>query len=294
MKKGFSMFSYGEDIDLAEKFTLIKKAGYDGVEPVMGNTGYLTCNSTEKQILEIAKIAEETGLQIPSVGVWSLWENNLVSDRNEVRGKAKDIIRRQIEAASILGADTILVVPGYVGCDFVTNPEHIRYDIAYERCVEALNELAPYAEAAKIQIGIENVWNRFLLSPIEVRRLLDSIDSQYVGMYFDVGNVMYIGYPEDWIKILGSYIKKVHVCDFRRSQSGIEAFVDLLAGDVDYPAVMQALQEIGYDDYLTLEMLPNYKQFPDASMYSNKKSLDFIVDRLIDGSAGRGDSSDDK
>ena len=278
MKKGYSMFSFTEDADVAQKFHLIKAAGYDGVEPVMSETGYLNQSSSEKEILSIKQMADAEELEIPSVGVWSLWENNLVSDSSSIRQKAEDIIKKQIEIAALLGADTILVVPGYVGCDFASKPERIRYDIAYDRCVEAFRRLAPEAEKAKVQIGIENVWNRFLLSPLEMKQLVDTVGSEYVGAYFDVGNVIYTGYPEDWIRILGKkYIKKIHLSDYRREQAGLGAFVDLLAGDVDFEEVGKALKEIGYQDYLTLEMLPNYKKYPDMSVWSGKHAVDLIT-----------------
>ncbi len=278
MKTGYSMFSFTEDADVSEKFHLVKTAGYDGVEPVMSESGYLNRSSSEKEILDIGNIAREEGLEIPSVGVWSLWENNLVSDDEKVRCKAEDIIKKQIEIAALLGADTILAVPGYVGCDFASKPERIRYDIAYDRCREALGRLAPEAEKANVHIGIENVWNRFLLSPLEMKRLLDEVGSDYVGAYFDVGNVIYTGYPEDWIRILGKkYVKKIHLSDYRRDQAGLGAFVDLLAGDVDFEEVGNALKEIGYCDYLTLEMLPNYKKHPDVSVFSGKHAVDLIA-----------------
>lgn len=118
MKKGYSMFSFTEDADVAQKFHLIKAAGYDGAEPVMSEKGYLNQGSSEKEILTIKQMADAEDLEIPSVGVWSLWENNLVSDSDAIRQKAEDIIKKQIEIAALLEADTILVVPGYVGCDF--------------------------------------------------------------------------------------------------------------------------------------------------------------------------------
>lgn len=278
MKKGYSMFSFTEDADVAQKFHLIKTAGYDGVEPVMSENGYLNQSSTEKEILAVGNMAKEEGLEIPSVGVWSLWENNLVSDDEKIRSKAEDIVKKQIEIAALLGADTILVVPGYVGCDFASKPERIRYDVAYDRCREVFARLAPEAEKTRVHIGIENVWNRFLLSPLEMKRLLDEVGSDYVGAYFDVGNVIYTGYPEDWIRILGKkYVKKIHLSDYRRDQAGLGAFVDLFAGDVDFEEVGQALKEIGYQDYLTLEMLPNYKKHPDVSVWSGKHAVDLIA-----------------
>lgn len=136
------------------------------------------------------------------------------------------------------------------------------------------------AKAADVTIGIENVWNRFLLSPLETRRFLDEIGSDYVGMYLDVGNAVYIGYPEQWIEILGHRIKKLHMSDYRFDQAGIGAFVDLFAGDVDFPTVAKAIAGIGYDDYITLEMLPNYKQFPEVSLYADKYAMNKIIEMI--------------
>jgi hexulose-6-phosphate isomerase len=247
------------------------------VEPVLSDNGYLCCSSTDDEILNIKRLAEQNGLLIPSLGAWSLWENNLVSDNDEIREKAKNIVRFQLHAAKLLGADTILVVPGYVGTEFASKPERIRYDIAYDRAQEVFSDLCRDAEREGVRIGIENVWNHFLLSPLEMAKLVDEVNSPWFGVYFDVGNIMYIGYPEQWIEILGKRIFKIHLCDYRKSQAGLGAFVDLFAGDVDFKAVVSSLKNVDYDDWLTLEMLPNYKQFPQASMFSNKFAVDSIM-----------------
>ena len=139
MKQGISLFSFTDSTDVRWMFEHAKKAGYDGVEPVMSESGYLNPATPEKDILAMRRMAEDIGLEIPSVGVWSLWENNLVSDNPAIREKAFGIVERQIEAAHLLGADTILVVPGYVGCSFASKPEKIRYDVAYARSQEAVS-----------------------------------------------------------------------------------------------------------------------------------------------------------
>ena len=285
MKQGISLFSFSETTDVRWMFEHAQKAGYDGVEPVMSASGYLNPSTSQKEILAMRRMAEDLGLEIPSVGVWSLWENNLVSDQESIRNKAFSIVQKQIEAAHLLGADTILVVPGYVGCSFASKPEKIRYDIAYERSQDALSRLSRDAQQAGVAIGIENVWNRFLLSPLEIRRFLDEIGSDCVGMYLDVGNVIYTGYPEQWIELLAGRIKKLHMSDYRFDQAGIGAFVDLFAGDVDFPAVAEAIAKIGYDDYITLEMLPNYKQFPEVSLYADKYAMDKIAELVTQAKA---------
>ena len=280
MKTGLSLFSFKEDTDYKWAFHHVSSAGYDGVEPVMSEAGYLTPETSEKDILRIKSAAEDEGLEIPSVGVWSLWENNLVSNNAATREKARDIVKAQIEAAALLGAATILVVPGYVGCEFASKPKTVSYDVAYDRALEAFTYLEKYARSAGVKIGIENVWNRFLLSPLEMRTFIDTVASEYVGVYFDVGNVVYTGYPEQWIRILGNRIVAIHLSDFRRSQTGVGGFVDLFAGDVDFPETAKALKETGYDGYITLEMLPNYSQFPEVSLYADKYAVDKIKDMI--------------
>ncbi len=131
-----------------------------------------------------------------------------------------------------------------------------------DRVREAMQELVPVAEKNKVAIGIENVWNKLFLSPVELRDFIDSFGSEYLGSFFDVGNVLLTGFPEQWIRILGKRIKKVHVKDYRKSVGTIDGFVDLLEGSVNWPEVMKALREVGYNDYLIAEMIPGYTFSP--------------------------------
>jgi len=180
----------------------------------------------------------------------------------------------------LLGVDTILVVPGAIsGLGPTPEDEIVEYDVAYDRALQLMKELAPYAEEKKVCIGIENVWNKFLLSPLEMRDFIDKVGSDYVGSYFDVGNVIYSGYPEHWIKILGKRIRKVHFKDFRRDVGTLAGFVDLLAGDVNYPAVVKALKNVGYDSFVIAEMIPAYTHYTDQIIYNTSASMDRILER---------------
>jgi len=275
MKQGVSFFTFDEKVSLREAMEQSVKAGYDGVEIVLGETGELNMKTTESEMLATKKMAEDMGLAICSVGAWNLWSNNLVSDDKKIADYAKDIIKQQLTAAAAYGADTILVVPGYVGTPF--GPGIVSYDVAYDRAQKSLSELSEFAAQMKVCIGVENVWNKFLLSPLEVKRFVDEIDSDYVGVYFDVGNIIYIGYPDQWIRILGKRIKKLHFCDCRFDQCGLGMFVDLFEGDVDYEAVMHAVRDIGYDDWAIVEFLPNYKRFPYQSVINAKLSMNEIM-----------------
>nr|WP_232229238.1 sugar phosphate isomerase/epimerase family protein [Paenibacillus zanthoxyli] len=190
-----------------------------------------------------------------------------------------DVCKKQLELAAVLGADAILVIPGAVGVDFIPGSEVVAYDKAYDRALEAIGKLAPEAEQLGVAIGIENVWNKFLLSPLEMRGFIDAIGSRFVGSYLDVGNIVHSGYPEQWVRILGDRIKKVHFKDYRREAGGLHGFVDLLAGDVDYPAVVSALREIGYDGYVTGEMILAYKHYTEQIIFNTSASMDAILGR---------------
>ena len=276
MKKGVSFFSFGQDADLLEAARQAAGAGYDGVELVLSESGSLNMKTSDADVLSLRHEIESLGLSICAVGAWNLWENNLAGEDLKAASHAQDIIRRQIDLAALLGADTVLVVPGWVGTNFA--PGIVPYDMAYNNAQERLSRLAPCAQAAGVSIGVENVWNKFLLSPLEFRRFLDEINNPFVGAYFDVGNLIYIGIPDQGIRILGeTHIKKIHFCDARESQAGLGMFVDLMAGDVDYTAVMKALRDIGYDDWVTVEFLPNYRNFPYQSIINARLSLDTLL-----------------
>jgi len=278
MKKGISIWSFAGG-NLRDCFQLAKKAGYDGVEVALAEEGEISLSSTREDILEVRRQADEAGIQLYSVASGLYWTYSLTSNDKQTREKAEAIVRKQLDIASWLGCDTILVIPGGVGMNVGDSTEIVPYDIAYERSLSALKRLAPYAESVNVSIGLENVWNKFLLSPLEMRDFIDSINSEYVGAYFDVGNVLYSGYPEQWIDILNKRILKVHFKDYRISCGGLDGFVDLLAGDVDYPAVMNAFQRVGYDGWVTGEMLPPYKHFPEALLYTTSIAMNHILGR---------------
>jgi len=276
MKTGVSFFTFGPDCDILEASRQSAAAGYDGVELVLSESGPLNMKTSEKELRSLRREIEGIGLSVCSVGAWNLWEYNLAGTDRNAAGHARDIVKKQIECAAALGADTVLVVPGWVGTNFA--PGIIPYDVAYDNARSALSELAPFAQSAKVSIGIENVWNKFLLSPLEFRRFLDEVGNPFVGAYFDVGNIIYIGYPDQWIRILGGkHIKKVHFCDCRGEQAGLGMFVDLFEGDVDFEAVMEALRDIGYDGWATVEFLPNYRRFQYQSIINARLSLERIL-----------------
>ncbi|MBB3110984.1 hexulose-6-phosphate isomerase [Paenibacillus phyllosphaerae] len=279
MKKGINIWSFREGMPIAECIQLAKSAGFEGIELALNEQGELSLEATEKELLGIKSRLAESGLELCGLATGLYWTYSMTSDSAAIRAKAIDIGKKQLETAALLGADTILVIPGAVGVDFIPDHPVVDYDRAYDRALEAIAILAEEAKQTGVNIGIENVWNKFLLSPLELRGFIDAVGSDYVGSYLDVGNVVFVGYPEQWVRILGHRIKKVHLKDYRRSAGGLHGFVDLLAGDVDYPAVIEALHEVGYEGYVTAEMIPPYTHHAEQIIYNTSASIDAILGR---------------
>jgi hexulose-6-phosphate isomerase len=274
MKKAVNIWSFRTG-SLREAFSLAKKAGFKGLELALAEEGELNLRTSEKELAAIKQAAAGEGIALFSVASGLYWKYSLTSPDPKQRNKAAGVARRQLETAAYLGCDTILLIPGAVSVGFAPELGVVDYGEAYKRALEALGELAPYAEKHKVHIGVENVWNNFLLSPLEMASFIDAVGSPYVGSYFDVGNVLPQGYPEQWIRILGKRIRKVHFKDFKRNAYGLEGFVNLLEGDVNWPEVMKAFDEIGYKGWCTGEISP-YAHYPDQVLFNTSASMDRI------------------
>ena len=274
MRKGISIWSFSGQ-SLSESFRLAREAGFEGVEVALDERGEINLQSTAADMAKIKDLARENGICLYSVASGLYWRYSLSADDAGEREMARSIVKKQLAIASWLGCDTILVLPGCVK-SFAPNSPVVPYDLVYTRALAALRELALYAEQAGVTIGIENVWNQFLLSPLEMRDLIDAVGSPAVAAYFDVGNVLAFGHPQHWIPILGHRIKKVHIKDYRVAVGGLAGFVDLLAGDVNFPAVMAALQSIGYQDWITAEM-GTYTYYPNVLLRNTSAAMDQIL-----------------
>ena len=232
------------------------RMGFEGIELGIASQGVLTHNTTQDECEEILREAEKHGLEISGVASGESWTTSPTANDEDVRKKIIDFTQKALQVTQWLGTDAYLFVPGAVEVFFMPEAEVIPYDVCYQRASEAISQLVPVAEKLGVAIAVENVWNKFLLSPLEMREFIDNFNTSQVGVYFDVGNVLLTGYPDQWIHILGSRIKRVHIKDFKRSVGTADGFVDLLEGDVDFEAVKQALSEINYDGYVTAEMIP--------------------------------------
>lgn len=278
MKKGINIWSFPAGT-LDETFSLAKKAGFEGVEVELNETGEITYGSTQAQLEEVKKKAGDYGLELYSLVCGQCWAHFLGDADASERQKAKDMVKRQLEVAAALGCESILVIPGCVNAEFAAPGKVTDYVTCYENSLASVMELKTVAEQYKVDIALENVWNKFLLSPVEMRDFIDKVGSPFVGSYLDIGNTMANGFPEHWIRALAQRVKKVHFKDYRVEAGGLFGFVDLLAGDVNFPAVMDALKETGYDGWVTAEMIPQYKYYPETLIENTSRAMDAILRR---------------
>ena len=247
------------------------KMGFEGIELGIASQGVLTHNTSQAECEEIVREAEKHGLEISGVASGESWTTSPTANDEDVRLKIIDFTQKALQITHWLGSDAYLFVPGAVEVFFLPDAEVIPYDVCYQRASEAISQLVPVAEKLGVAIAVENVWNKFLLSPLEMREFIDNFNTSQVGVYFDVGNVLLTGYPDQWIRILGSRIKRVHIKDFKLSVGNADGFVDLLEGDVDFEEVKQALSEINYDGYVTAEMIPFTPGRPEKTASAMKK-----------------------
>ena len=244
------------------RFKLAKEAGFEGVE-----IGTLV-NDADRY--ETKEIATQHQLEVFSVMNSKHWSCPLSDADDTVRAESREGMLDSIATATTVGADAVLLVPAVVN-------EATHYEAAYERSQAEIRKLIPEASEKGITIAIENVWNKFLLSPMEFARYLDEFEDETVTAYFDVGNIVLYGYPQHWIRSLGRRISKVHIKGFNANENRFTYLIEDCT--IDWNAVMAALEAIGYDDYMTAE-LPVDGDDPEGRVHGISDDMD----RIIDGS----------
>lgn len=279
MKKAISVWSFPHEWELERKLAVAREADFAGFEIDLTESGPVNLTSTSEQLGAVRRQVEAAGLQISGLATGLYWGANAASADEATRARAAEILRAQIRCAAGLGVDALLVIPGSVGVDFIPGGEVVPYETAHRRAHEFIAAALPEAGRSGVTLCIENVWNKLLLSPLEMRSFIDNLHSDSVGSYFDVGNVLQTGYPEHWIAALGARIRRVHFKDFRRNVGTVDGFCDLLSGDVNWPAVMQALRDIRYDGWIAAEMIPPvpfYKHCPEVLIHNASRAMDSI------------------
>lgn len=278
MQKSLSLRMFPPEMPTRQRVELAAAAGYQGVEVNLEPWQEFSLASSEAELTGLRRMIEERGLCVSAVYDREQWHFPMTSVNPETRGHCRDILVGLMRAAVILGTETVLVMPGAVdNSNLAPRPEITRYDVAYRNAQDVLGGLAETAARHGVYLAAENCPSKFLLSPLEFARFIDEIGSPRVAAYFDTGNVMAFGYPEQWIAILGSRIHRVHFKDIRVLPDGAAVATPLLAGDVNWPAVMAALQAIGYAAWATAEVFPHYRYAGERLIYDTSVALDTLI-----------------
>jgi len=278
LKKGLCHGNLRSDLDVPERFRRAAEHGFHGLELRLDADGRVGLPSPYDEPDRVAQLARSMGLELPS----TMGPHYVDLFHLEAEEALPEILRRTeraMQAARALGASTILQIPGYVQVMWDPKSPIVPYDVAWERSLAIYREVKQVAEKHQVTLCLENVWNRFLLSPLEMRHFLDEIGSPNVKAYFDVGNVLATGFPEQWIRILGERIGRVHLKDFKTAIGNLQGFVMLLEGNVNWGEVASALRETRYQGYLTAEYGP-YAHAPDTLLAHLSASMDAILEMI--------------
>jgi L-ribulose-5-phosphate 3-epimerase len=238
IKKGVWFEMLPAKLSTADRFKMARDVGFEVAQ--------VPTEPDERKAEEIKKAADAANIRIDSVMNMDHWKYPLSSSDRAIVEKSLAGMRTSLHNAKLWGSDAVLLVPA------VVNPQ-TSYQDAWTRSQKEIRTLIPLAEELKVVIAIEEVWNKFLLSPLEMAKYIDEFQSPWIKAWFDVGNVVFYGYPQDWIHTLGNRIAKVHVKDFKRKENGY-AWVNLGDGDVDWAAVRQAFADTGYSGSAITEL----------------------------------------
>lgn len=286
MKKSINLwaFPYPDKMDLTQCLQLVKDAGFDGIELNYDLENDLSPKSGTREFHEVRRTAEKIGIAISGVCSFLFWPYPLTSNDPAERARGMELASKMTRAAHDLGTENLLVVPGAVHMPWRIDHDPTPNDVCDRRAREAIGKLLPQAEKLKVHLNIENIFfNGFLLSPGEMIDFVDNFDSEYVQVHFDTGNIMEYQFPEHWISILGKRIKNVHLKEFTKKGTDhtLEAFRPLLDGTTNWPAVLEAFSDTGYDGYLTFEYFHPYQYYPEALIYQTSDSLDRMLGRIV-------------
>ena len=244
LKKSLVFGMINEDLSMLDKFKLVKDLGFDGVELNSPN---------DFNTREILEAKEKSGIELPTVINKDHWSKPLSDPDPAVRAACIESVAISLQDIKDYGGDTVLVVPGVVN-------DKVSYEKAYIQSQASIRELIPIAEKTGMQIALENVWNNFILSPMEAKRYIDEINHPLIGWYFDIGNILRYVWPEHWIETLQSRIMKLHMKEYSRDKMFNEGVrkgfgVELLEGDNNWPVVMKAINNIDYKgEWITAEV----------------------------------------
>lgn len=261
MIKGISYLSFENGLSNTESIdsalTQTKSNGFDALELSVSSEGVINTNTSKAECEIIRKKINDSGVFVDSIATGMSWGVSPTSDDESIRKQSISLHQDAIKVASHLECKALLFVPGVIKSPI--SPEIVRYDRALDRLREAINQCLPIAEDLNVDLCMENVWNGFFYSPIELRDFVDSFNSDRLGIYLDIGNLIgYQQYPPHWVELLNSRIKRVQIKDFQENfdWTGSFSFCDIGAGDVPWSETIEALNSIQYKSTIIAEMLP--------------------------------------
>ena len=285
MKKSINLwaFPYPDRMSLRECLQLAKDAGFDGIELNYDLDNDLSPKSGTAEYTKIRKIADDIGIEISGLCSFLFWPYPLSSNDPEKRNRGIELAGMIAKAAHDLGTENVLVVPGAVHIPWRDDHEPVANDICDERARDAVGKLLIDAEKLGVYLNIENIFfNGYLMTPMEMNTFVDHFDSEHCRVHFDTGNIMEYQFPEHWARLLGKRTKNIHLKEFTKkgTDHSLECFRPLLDGTTDWPAVMEALDGVGYQGYLTFEYFHPYLHYPEALIHQTSDSLDRLLGRL--------------
>jgi L-ribulose-5-phosphate 3-epimerase len=286
MKKSINLwaFPYPARMTLRECLQLAKDAGFDGIELNYDLENDLSPKSSTDSYRMIRKMAGEIGVAISGLCSFVYWPYSLTDNDPERRKRGLELARLMIEAAHELGTENVLTIAGSTYTPWIPDREPVPIDVCDRRARESIGQLVPLAEKNGVYLNIENiVFNGYLTTPAEMNAFVDSFGSKHVQVHFDTGNVMLFQFPEHWIPILGRRIKNVHFKEFSKKGTDhtLESFRTLLDGTTNWPAVMDALEQAGYEGYVTFEYFHPFLHYPEALVEQSSDALDRILGRTV-------------
>ena len=284
MKKSINLWAlpHPDKMSLRECFELCKDAGFDGVEVNYALEGDLSPKASEAHIRSVGDMARKIGIEISGLCSFLFWPYPLTHNDPQRRKEAMDLAVKMIRAAQLLKTPDLLVVPGASYIPWLPDEPPVPHDVCDRRAREAVRRLIPEAEKAGVYLNIENIFlNGFLHSPQEMNEFVDSFKSDRVRVHFDTGNIMQYHFPEHWIPLLGKRIRNVHVKEASKkvNEFNINTFRPLLDGTIDWPAVIEAFDRVGYRGYLTFEYFNPFPHWPESLVYQTSDALDRMLGR---------------
>lgn len=284
MKKSINLwaFPYPDRMNLRECLQLAKDAGFDGIELNYDLDNDLSPKSGTAEYTAIRKMADEIGIAISGLCSFLFWPYPLSSNDPQKRATGIDLAGKIAQAAHDLGVENVLVVPGAVHIPWRDDHEPVPNDVCDQRAREAVGKLLKDAEKLGVFLNMENIFfNGYLMTPGEMNAFVDHFGSEHCRVHFDTGNIMEYQFPEHWARLLGKRTRNVHLKEFSKKSTdhSLECFRPLLDGTTDWPAVIDALDQAGYEGYLTFEYFHPWRHYPEALIYQTSDSLDRMLGR---------------